>query len=355
MNTSQLTSSLTLFVFLVSGAFSVADAQLSTGWKAHDLNRPRPAEVTPGESNLPLKPPSDAIVLFDGTDLEQWVDSDGNPCKWKIVDDSMESVAGAGYIFTKEAFGDCQLHVEWATPAKVEGKGQGRGNSGVFLLGKYEVQVLDSYQNDTYADGSAGAIYGQYPPLVNACRPPGEWQSYDIIFRQARFGEGGTLIASASLTVLHNGVLIQDHESILGPTDWIAHREYDPNLTEGPLGLQDHGNPVRFRNIWIRPLQAQRARPDQPYGNEGSMVEFTEDQLKRFEGDYKSFSIKLDDNVLFLHHLGRKLEMVAVSETEFEFRKPAGKISFQLDDTGNVTKASGVVDAAGRFAGTRND
>jgi hypothetical protein len=353
MKISHLARTVILFLFFGLGGNSVANAQLSTGWKAHDLSRPRPAEVTPGESNLPLKPPSDAIVLFDGTDLSSWVDGDGKSSKWKIVDGAMESVAGAGYIFTKEAFGDCQLHIEWATPSKVEGNGQGRGNSGVFLMGKYEIQVLDSYQNDTYADGSAGAIYGQYPPLVNVSRPPGEWQSYDIIFRKPRFDEQGELVAPATLTVLHNGVLIQDHESILGPTDWIFHREYDPSLAEGPLGLQDHGNPVRFRNIWIRPLEAQRPKPEQPYRSESSPIEMTEEELKRFEGDYRSFSVGWHDGSLFLRHLGRQLEMVPVSDIEFEFRKSAGRISFEFDENGNVLRASGVVDAAGRFGGTK--
>jgi hypothetical protein len=343
-----------LFSALSFSFTSMVQGQLPTGWKAHDLKRPLPEVVSPGENNLPAKPPGDAVVLFDGSDLSQWVDSEGKPSRWKIVDGAMESVSGAGYIYTKEAFGDCQLHVEWATPTKVEGNSQGRGNSGVFLMGKYEIQVLDSYQNDTYADGSAGAIYGQYPPLVNASRPPGEWQSYDIIFRQSRFNEEGTLLSPATLTVLHNGVLIQDHESILGPTDWIAHRKYEPGPVEAPLSFQDHGNPVRFRNVWIRSLP-QRPKPEQPYASETSNLILSEEQQQKFEGDYKNFRVKRDGATLYLHHLGRQLELVPISETEFEFRGTAGSLKFEFAEDGRASTANGVVDAAGHFAGTRVD
>jgi hypothetical protein len=211
-----------------------------------------PPVVTPGATCG--APPSDAIVLFDGKSLANFVsDRDGSEAKWDIVDGAMQVKAGTGGIRSKQKFGDCQLHIEWATPAEVKGEGQGRGNSGVFLQERYEVQVLDSYNNKTYANGQAGAIYKQHAPLVNASRRPGEWQSYDIIYRAPVFDEDGKIIKRARMTVLHNGVLIQDNAEVMGytwhdkPASYIAHGP-------GSLYLQDHGNPVRFRNIWVRPL-----------------------------------------------------------------------------------------------------
>jgi hypothetical protein len=203
----------------------------------------------PGVIN-PGPPPSDAIVLFDGKDLSQWKGEDGNAAKWIIRDGYME-VNGTGSIMTKQEFGDVQLHVEWATPAKVEGDGQGRGNSGVYLQGRYEIQVLDSFNNKTNPDGQAGAFYGNFAPLVNASRKPGEWQSYDIIFRAPKPGADGKSVEPGSFTVLHNGVLVQNHVPVKGSTTAAA---FKGATQKGPLLLQDHGNPVRFRNIWIRPL-----------------------------------------------------------------------------------------------------
>jgi hypothetical protein len=217
-------------------------------WRVHDKARPVPPVVRPGEAS---RPPADALVLFDGKDLAAWT-SGGKPAGWKVADGTME-VNGAGSIETRESFGDCQLHLEWATPAKVEGESQGRGNSGVFFMGKYEVQILDSYQNRTYADGQAAALYGQRPPDVNVCRAPGEWQSYDIVFRAPRF-EGEELVAPARVTLFHNGVVVHDAEPMIGATAHRAVARYAPHDPEGPLALQDHGNPVRFRNVWIRRL-----------------------------------------------------------------------------------------------------
>jgi len=225
-------------------------------WAVHDRNRPLPKVITPGTCSTQDQPglaPSDAIVLFDGTDLSQWESMDGGPARWKVENGYMEVVKGTGSIRTKQAFGSCQLHVEWATPAKVTGKGQGRGNSGVYLMSRYEVQVLDSYNNTTYADGQAAAIYGQNPPMVNACRKPGEWQSYDIIFHRPIF-KGKKLIRPATITVLHNGVLVQDNWVIEGTTVHKARAKYTPHPEKLPLMLQNHGNPVRYRNIWIREL-----------------------------------------------------------------------------------------------------
>ena len=221
-------------------------------WRVHDANRPQPRVATPGAA--PGEPPADAVVLFDGTGLDRWQGKDGGEAGWQVRDGYLEVVPGTGNIETRAHFGDCQLHLEFACPARVEGSSQGRGNSGVFLIGLYEIQVLDGYDNRTYADGHTGAIYGQYPPLVNACRPPGEWQSYDIVFESARF-EGGHLVSPAYLTVIHNGLLIHHRQAALGPTGNRILASYDaPHPPTGPLRLQDHRNPTRFRNIWLRPL-----------------------------------------------------------------------------------------------------
>lgn len=232
------------------------------GVKVHETDtakQPLPPVVTPGAKVG--EAPSDAILLFDGSEESfkaNWTDMKGGPSKWAVVDGALESVRRAGYVQTKEKFGSCQLHIEWASPSKVQGEGQGRGNSGVFLMGNYEIQVLDSYENQTYADGQAGALYGRSKPLVNASRKPGEWQSYDIIFHQPRFDESGKVIKRATFTVLHNGVLVQDHTVLSGGTGWNgphAASEYQAHADKLPLSMQDHGNPVRFRNIWIRELK----------------------------------------------------------------------------------------------------
>ncbi len=225
--------------------------QAQTHWAVHDMNRPRPSVVTPGER--PGQPPSNAIVLFDGKDLSQWVSEDGGPAKWKVENEYMEVVGETGSIRTKKAFGDCHLYIEWATPARVRGSGQDRGNSGVFLMSTYELQILDSYNNKTYADGQAAALYGRKPPSVNACRPPGQWQSFDIIFHRPIFKDG-QVRRRATFTVLHNGVLVHDHYELPGGTWWRgphAVSEYEEHPDKLPLMLQDHGNPVRFRNIWL--------------------------------------------------------------------------------------------------------
>jgi hypothetical protein len=202
----------------------------------------------------PGPPPSDAIVLFDGKDLSQWQsERNGGPVKWE-VQDGVATVNGTGSIATRQGFGDCQLHIEWASPAVVKGNGQGRGNSGVYLSGRYEIQVLDSYNNKTYYHGQAGAVYKQHAPLVNACRKPGEWQSYDIVYHAPRFDADGQLSKPGTVTVLQNGVLIQDNVQIMGATGPSGAPKYKAHPLKQPLALQDHGNPVRYRNIWIREL-----------------------------------------------------------------------------------------------------
>ena len=230
-------------------------------WHVHDPARPQPPVVTPGVTFSDAAPaPSDAIVLFDGHDLSHWMGDKGKPA-WKVRDGYMEVEPHSGYIHTKEAFGDCQLHLEWAEPAVAVGASQDRGNSGVFLQGIYEVQILDNYENPSYADGLCGGLYGQSPPLANVCRKPGAWQTYDIIFEAARFGADHKLIRPASMTVLQNGVLVHHKQALLGPTGWRMLASYKKETpARGPLALQDHGNPVRFRNIWIRNI-AQEEKP----------------------------------------------------------------------------------------------
>lgn len=219
--------------------------------KATEVWEPEPRIVSPGNTNS--APPSDAIVLFDGSDLDAWEHGDGSAAKW-IVKDGMATVKPrTGAIKTKEAFGDCQLHVEWRAPSLIEGEGQGRGNSGVFLQERYEVQVLDSYNNRTYSNGQAGSIYKQSMPLVNAMRAPGQWQTYDIIYRAPRFNQDGIKVSSGTITVIHNGVLIQNNTEIKGSTEYIG---LPKNIAHGDASivLQDHSNPVSYRNIWVRKL-----------------------------------------------------------------------------------------------------
>jgi hypothetical protein len=233
-----------------------ASAQARIDWPIHDLNRPMARVVDPG---APGKPPSDAVVLFDGTDLAKWKSQKGGgPAPWKVEGGYFEVAKGTGGIETKDGFGDCQLHLEWMSPNPPVGESQDRGNSGVFLMGTYEVQVLDSYQSKTYADGQAGALYGQYPPLVNATRKPGEWQTYDIVFDAPRFDKEGKVTRPARVTAFLNGVLVQNAQELTGPTMNKARPPYKAHAAKLPLGLQDHSHPVRFRNIWIRELPEER-------------------------------------------------------------------------------------------------
>jgi hypothetical protein len=229
-------------------------------WKVHDIDRPRPRVVTPGAQTG--QPPSDAIVLFDGKDLSQWQNERKGklvPASWKVENGYMEVTPGTGTLVSKEKFGDAQFHVEWAAPTELSGDSQWRANSGFLIMNRYEIQVLDCYNNPTYADGQAASIYGQWPPLVNACRKPGEWQSYDIVFEAPVF-EGEKLVKPAYVTVFHNGVVVHHRQQIIGR---MAHRvvgTYAPHAPEEPLALQDHDVPVRYRNIWARRLKGY----DQP-------------------------------------------------------------------------------------------
>lgn len=215
-----------------------------------EIWKPAPAVVAPGR---PGRPPSDAVVLFDGADLSAWRGRDG-AAPWKVADGALTVRPGAGNLTTKQAFGDVQLHVEWRAPAEIVGESQGRGNSGVFLMGLYEVQVLDSWQNPTYVNGQAASVYKQHVPLVNASRAPGEWQTYDIIFTAPRFTDEGALERPAAMTVLHNGVLVQNHVTLEGPTVFRGAPRYEAHADRLPLMLQDHRNEVSYRNIWVREL-----------------------------------------------------------------------------------------------------
>jgi hypothetical protein len=248
-----------VLLIAASPALAQAPPPDPEGWPQHDLTRPQPTVVTPGTgvpAETPGRPPSDAIILFDGRDLSAWKSSkDGSAAPWKVESGYFEVVKGTGGIETKQSFGDVQLHVEWMTPSPAKGEGQDRGNSGVFFGGgRYEIQVLDSYGNRTYPDGQAGALYGQYPPLVNACRPPGQWQAYDIVFEAPRFDSAGIVTRRARVTVLQNGVLVQHAMEFIGPATNKIRTPYSMHPEKLPIGLQDHNHPVRFRKVWVREL-----------------------------------------------------------------------------------------------------
>lgn len=225
-------------------------------WRVHDGKRPQPKKVEPAtESSQESagKAPSDAVVLFDGKNLDHWMNRKGEAAAWKVENGAM-TVNGTGTITSREQFGDCQLHIEWRAPDEKGRQGQGLGNSGVFFFGRYEVQVLNSHSSKTYPDGQAAALYGQRPPDVNACRPTGQWQTYDIVFTAPRFAADGKVKSPAYVTVFHNGVLVHYHQPLLGATAHKSVAKYSKHGDKGPIKLQDHGNPVSYRNIWVRRL-----------------------------------------------------------------------------------------------------
>ena len=319
--------STTVLNFALIGALQFAGApacfaQPDPNWLDHDRNRPQPPVVAPATASAQEqagKPPSDATVLFDGKDLSQWVSMDGSPTKWITRDGYMECVKGSGYIRTLQNFGDCQLHVEWATPVPGQGEGQGRGNSGVFLgLDRYEIQVLDSFENKTYADGGAGAIYGQYPPLANVSHPPGQWQTYDIVYTAPRFDAEGKLLSPARETVFQNGVLIQNNVQLTGPTSWLERAPYQAHSEKQPICLQDHGNPVRFRNIWVREL----GKP----GKKEFMLPTA--LLDGYAGKYGDIEITREGEQLVARLGGVKFLLFAESPTKFFAKTTDVQIEF---------------------------
>ena len=339
---------------LLAGLVTLAPAVLCSAkpdpnWLDHDRARPQPPAITPATPSVQDqagKAPSDAEVLFDGQDLSKWAAMDGSPTKWIMKDGYMECARGSGYIRTMQNFGDCQLHVEWATPVPAEGAGQGRGNSGVFLgLDRYEIQVLDSYQSTTYADGSAGSLYGQYPPLVNACLAPGQWQSYDIIYSAPRFDDQGKLLSPTRVTVFQNGVLIQNNVDLTGPTSWLERAPYQPHPEKQPISLQDHGNPVRYRNIWVREL-----------GKPGKKeFTFANSLLDSYAGPYElgpnhNATFTHENGQLILKFSGVRFVLFAESATKFFAKTTDVQCEFSKNDQGQVAKVTISVGEGGMSA-----
>lgn len=307
---------------------------------SHDRNEPAPPVVVPGTVSTPDKvgsAPSDAVVLFDGNNVDAWVDLSGNPTQWVIRDGALECVPQSGYIRTLQSFGDCQLHIEWATPTDSEGTSQGRGNSGVFFgITRYEVQVLDSYENPTYADGSASSVYGQYSPLVNASKARGEWQTYDILYTAPRFKANGELKSPARLTVFHNGVLTQNNVELTGPTAWIDRPPYEAHQEKLPIALQDHGNPVRYRNIWVREL-GPKDKPEFFLSDE--LLDSYVGVFNKDWGDPVEIR-RAAHGLLTMHIAGASLTMHAESETRFFAKTTDVMADFSELETSGVLKVS---------------
>jgi tetratricopeptide (TPR) repeat protein len=267
---SRLARGATIACLITTPTLAAQQAPLG-GWPQHSRARPVPAVVTP-PAPLFAPPPPDAVVLFDGASLDRWSHGDGAPAQWTVGGGAFEVAPGSGMLFTKDSVGDVQLHLEWMAPLAVTGRDQDRANSGVFFAdGRYEVQILDSWRNVTYADGQAGALYGQYPPLVNASRPPGTWQTYDIVYTRPRFGPTGRVLRPALLTVWHNGVLVQDHRALVGPTANGSRPPYEAHPDRLRIGLQDHEHAVRFRNVWLRRLEAHPEETVQYTSPEGEV------------------------------------------------------------------------------------
>jgi hypothetical protein len=311
-------------------------------WKVHDMNRPRPQVVEPVAQALPVPAPKGAIVLFGGNDFSHWTGKNNSDVKWKLEKGYMEIVPGTGGITSKESFGDVFLHVEWASPDEPNRRGQDRGNSGIFFMNQYEMQVLDSYQADTYADGQAGALYGQAPPRFNACKPRGEWNAYDIFFRRPRFSKDSTLLSPARITVMHNGILIQDNEEYKGPTSWLKYLPYKAHADKLPISLQEHNCKVRYRNIWALPLP-ELTMPDNLYGDK--TIKMPDADLDKYTGTYQRpntpatiIIAKKNGNLYgdFFYRPG-ELELVAISAKEFAMKETAGTLTFTFDEKGNAT------------------
>jgi hypothetical protein len=335
-------------LFACMAADEVRNMIFPDRWRQHDNHRPRPAVVEPAGGPVSVPAPGDAAILFDGTNLDGWQSPEGGSARWKVAGGFLEVAPGTGPIQTKAQFGDVQLHVEWSSPSPAVGKGQDRGNSGIFLMGVYELQVLDSYRADTYADGLAGAIYGQFPPLSNASRPPGEWQSYDVAFRRPRFDKDGKLTEPARVTLFHNGVLVQNNEELFGKTSWLEGQPYEAHPDRGPIQLQDHGHPVRFRNIWIRDLPERPSATAQDLA-QPKIVALSAEALDAFTGQFimgtnsnaPRVTIARGDGYLTFKLSSRPMPLVMqpVSANEFVLPHTDARFTFQRDGQGRVTGA----------------
>ena len=313
----------------VASVYQLQAGQPDPRYRIHDWERPQPEQIDPGfvgNNERTGKAPADAVVLFEGSNLDNWVAMDGAPTKWVVKDGVMECVPGSGMIRTLQCFGDCQLHVEWAEPENISGSSQGRGNSGVFLGGgRYEIQVLDNYNNRTYADGYAGAIYSQYPPEVNPIRKPGEWNTYDIVYIAPRFDKEGNVTSPARITLFFNGVLVQWDRELTGPTNWLSRDPYQAHDYKQPIAFQDHGNPVKFRNVWVREM-----------GCKEKVFKYSNKYLDSLTGIYKgaqTWEIYRDGESLYMswpNNRSKVWKMTAESPTHFETERTA--FSFDFDD-----------------------
>lgn len=309
-----------------------------SGWKQHSMSRPKPPVVTPASGYGVA--PADAVVIFDGKSLDEFQTQSGKKAGWTLGDGYFEVKPGAGAMITKKKFGDVQMHLEWASPNPAQGVGQDRGNSGVFLMENFEIQVLDSYKADTYADGQAGSIYGQYPPLANASLPPGEWQTYDIAFRKPRFGPDGKLTEPARITVIHNGILVQNNEIAYGPTSWLKFDPYSPLPEKAPLEFQDHGHKVRYRNIWVREL-AERPAPDANELKPIETIAVAKEDLKKLAGEYristkpgsKPMTVTAANDHLIVKYPNRLslMKLVPVAKNIFQFTETDARYEFAED------------------------
>lgn len=340
--TAALTVGLTASATLAGLYGDTPDAKHA--WAVHDMNRPRPPIIAAD----PGKPPSDAVVLFDGSSLDAWLDKDGKPCRWAIIDGAMQVVPGTGEVQTKASFGDCQLHIEFATPTKVEGGSQGRGNSGVFLMGMHEIQVLDCFDNDTYPDGQCSSVYAENPPLVNACRKPGEWQTYDIVFHQPIW-DGETLKHPGTVTVIHNGVLTQDNWEFEGLTTHCQRRPLKPYAPKLPLRLQDHNNPMRFRNIWIREIPSRYANTT----HGGPAVSEADVAALRAKTAAKLFESANPADANKAAALQRLLEVIAYEKSE-QYMKPVEEVAEAYLKELAALDAQKLQDRKGEIIGVRN-
>jgi Domain of Unknown Function (DUF1080)/Domain of unknown function (DUF3471) len=342
-NAKILCSILLTMIWGITAMAQEENKSATPHWKIHDMSRPKSPLAHPLEQSLPAPHPDNAIVLFEGSDFSHWTGSDNKDPRWKIENGYMEIVPGTGAIQTKESFGDVFLHVEWASPDDPTRRGQDRGNSGIFFMGQYELQVLDSYQADTYTDGQAGALYGQAPPRFNACKPRGEWNAYDIEFRRPRFATNGKLLSPARITVIHNGILIQDNEEYWGPTSWLKFLPYKAHADKLPFSLQEHNGKVRFRNIWALALPELPA-PGKSYGVK--TISLQKESLSKFTGVYNRPNAKapilvtLKDGKLYgdFYYRPGPLELVPLSGNEFELKETDAQVSFKQNNKGIVTE-----------------